>query len=93
MPATEYANYEKSVSAFFESEGINCLTTAGEPDEFSWNPCDCCGSVLGGERYTASGYNPTTREVQSDYVICVDCAYYSEYGQLDDTTMMDVMED
>jgi len=24
-----------------------------ETEEFSWNPCDCCGSKLGGERHAA----------------------------------------
>ena len=56
---------------------------------FSWQPCDCCGSHLGGDREFATGYNPTTTEVQ-EYSICSDCAYYAEYGRLDDTTMMEV---
>jgi len=58
---------------------------------FSWKPCDCCNSHLGGDRYHATGYNPSTDEIQ-EYEVCPDCLYYAEYGQLDDTTMMD-MED
>jgi hypothetical protein len=56
---------------------------------FSWRPCDCCHRPLGGNREFATGYNPTTKEVQ-EYEVCTDCAYYAEYGQLDDTTMMEI---
>ncbi len=53
---------------------------------FSWSPCDCCGSSLGGDREHATGWNPTEESVQ-EYTICVDCVYYAEYGRLDDMTM------
>ncbi len=56
---------------------------------FSWRWCDCCGTTLGGDREHATGYNPTSKEIQ-EYTICADCAYYSEYGRLDDTTMLEV---
>jgi hypothetical protein len=56
---------------------------------FSWRPCECCGSHLGGNREHAAGFNPTTGAVQ-EYVICEDCVYYAEYGRLDDTTMLEV---
>lgn len=56
---------------------------------FSWRPCECCQRPLGGNREFATGYNASTREVQ-EYAICTDCAYYAEYGRLDDTTMLEV---
>ena len=59
---------------------------------FSWSSCDCCGTTLGGDREYASGYNPATKGIQ-EYSICSDCVYYAEYGQLDDMTMMDMVED
>jgi hypothetical protein len=62
-----------------------CLDEAS----FSWGRCDCCGTTLGGDRLHATGYNPTTREIY-EYSICTDCDYYSAYGHLDDTTMMEV---
>ena len=62
-----------------------------EEPSFSMQSCDCCGTHLGGDRYKATGYNPQLKEVFV-YEICGDCLYYSEYGQLDDMTMMD-MED
>jgi hypothetical protein len=56
---------------------------------FSRSPCDCCGTSLGGDREHATGWNPTTKEIQ-EYTICTDCVYYAEYGRLDDTTMLEV---
>jgi len=64
---------------------------ANEP-YFSWSPCDCCGTTLGGHREDCIAYNPNTKEIQGDYRICEDCIYYNEYGQLDDMTMLE-MED
>lgn len=104
MNRAEYTAYEKSVADFFEREGINCLSQQPinpdkGPDEdweydpdlhFSWSPCHCCGSQLGGDRQTMCGYNPTTKEIQSDYSVCVDCVYYVEYGRLYDTTMLEI---
>lgn len=87
MTRNQYRRYEANVREFFEREGIENLS--GEPDQegfFSWSPCDCCGSDLGGNREHATGYNRTTNQVQ-EYVVCVDCIYYAEYGRLDDTTM------
>ena len=104
MTKEEYAEYELAVADFFEREGINCLSSQPtNPDKrddeeweynpdpyFSWQPCDCCGRPLGGNREDMCGYNPTTKEVQRDYSICVDCVYYVEYGCLDDTTMDEI---
>lgn len=86
--AHDYAEYQARFSDFMESEGIQNLSS-GEELGFSWRPCEVCHRSLGGERYQASGYNPTTREVQ-EYQICSDCMYYAEYGQLDDMTMMKI---
>ena len=91
MTKDEYANYEQNVAAFFTNEGINGLTTDDEESYFSWAPCECCGSTLGGDRYRASGFNPKDREVYK-YEICTDCMYYAEYGQLDDMTMLGLEE-
>lgn len=98
MNKKEYAEYEAAVADFFEREGINCLSADMDKYEegcvephFSNSPCDCCGG-LPGMRTDCSGYNPETEEVQDGYSICADCDYYAEYGQLDDTTMLDVEE-
>lgn len=69
-------------------DGGFCLECGGDRecfDEpfFSWRPCNCCGTTLGGDRQYATSYKDGVR----DYIICSDCAYYAEYGQLDDTTM------
>lgn len=105
MDKKEYNEYEKSVSKFFEREGLNNLTVEiGEDCDhkciicgelvgcdpwFSWRACECCGSILGGDRYHATGYNPKTKEAYC-YEVCVDCIYYVEYGQLDDMQMLEI---
>ena len=87
----DYIEYKGRVNKFFKREGINNLSQQDMESEsyFSHNYCDCCSRHLGGDRIDCSGYNSTTKEVQSDYSICVDCYYYAEYGQLDDMTMLD----
>ena len=54
---------------------------------FSWVACDCCGDSTGGNREFATGYNPVENKVRS-YNLCEDCVYYSEYGRLDDKSMI-----
>ncbi len=94
----DYKEYEQRVAEFFQREGINNLSAMSDAegntiqDEFSWRPCDCCRRQLGGTRIQASGYNPTTGEIQ-EYKICTDCEYYAAYGQLDDMTMMDMKDE
>ena len=91
MNKQEYAEYEEAVSDFFEREGIQNLSAKSDDNGtiepyFSWSSCDCCNTGLGGNRYDADAYNPTTKEIQ-EYRICEDCMYYAEYGRLDDQTM------
>jgi len=90
MNRAQYEQYEKDVAAFMETEGINCLTTGPEESEsfFSWRECECCGDTKGGDREKASGFNPTTKEVQEYDEVCRDCLYYAAYGELGDDTMM-----
>ncbi len=101
MNRQEYKEYEQDVADFFKREGITNLT--GTYDEetgegsmepfFSWYPCQCCGSTLGGDREECSGWNPTTKEVHGPFTVCMDCVYYAEYGTLDDQTMIEVEEE
>lgn len=89
MTHQSYAEYEAAFKRFFENEGIVNLSSASEEPYFSWTVCDCCQRPMGGNCYDATGYNPTTKEVQ-EYSVCEDCVYYAEYGQLDNKTMMAV---
>jgi hypothetical protein len=64
---------------------------------FSHHSCECCGSNLGGNRYIASGYCPKPNGSISgeggecfEFEICEDCLYYTTYGRLDDTTMLEM---
>lgn len=93
MKKEDYEKYKKNVAAFFEREGINNLSIKENCEDsfFTWQHCECCNG-LPGSRYDSSGYNPTTKEVY-DYQVCPDCIYYAEYGQLDDSTMLEIEED
>jgi hypothetical protein len=62
---------------------------SGEP-WFSWHPCECCQSALGGNREYLYARNAANEIVQ--FEICEDCVYYINYGRLDDSTMMRVAE-
>jgi len=93
MTKEEYKGYQERVSKFFEREGINNLSLAGGVEEsfFSSRSCDCCGSLLGGDRWPVSGWNAHSKEIYC-YDICPDCRYYAEYGQLDDMQMLEMEE-
>jgi len=69
-----------------EFEGYcSCGAVAIDESFFSWQPCECCGTTLGGSREHATALNLVGKICE--YTICTDCAYYAEYGELDDTTM------
>lgn len=114
--AADYETYTAAVDSFFQSEGIENLTTGhikcpecdcdfvdekcpecesgreclDEP-YFSWRPCECCDRTLGGDREHATGYNRKEHAIL-EYEICTDCAYFAEYGELDDMTMLKIEE-
>lgn len=91
MTKREYAAYERDVAAFFQAEGITNLSPVQDEPFFSTYMCECCLRPLAGDRYKASGFNPTTEEITT-YEVCTDCIYYVSYGQLDDETMLDMEE-
>lgn len=100
MTLAEYRAYQKTAAAFLSAEGIDSFTCDSHEDvsqddhvdAFSWRPCDCCDSQLGGERHRVTAYHPATKGVLT-YQVCPDCVYYIEYGRLDDMTMMDMDAD
>lgn len=72
---------------------LKCSETSESQNEpwFSWTPCDCCGDPQGGNRHHASGWNTEKRDRNTQwFVICETCAYYVEYGCLDDLAMEEV---
>jgi len=96
MTKQDYADYERAVASFHEANKIKpgCCSPHYDNDGdardafFSWRPCECCGSHLGGDRETYS-FAPEQGE-PFDADICVDCVYYLAYGVLDDMTMLDI---
>jgi hypothetical protein len=55
----------------------------GEEDYFSWAPCQCCGSTLGGNRYLLN-LIPNSGPINDDTIIplnvCVDCLDFHANG-------------
>lgn len=97
----KYAAYERSVAEFIEREEITALSTGtwdinegDQPDDyegepwFSWRPCQCCGSDLGGDREYLYGVDKNNDVLQ--FEICLDCVYYTNYGRLDDMSLMEI---
>jgi hypothetical protein len=84
----EYRDYVEKVNDFY-STGLESLCSLDLEPYFSWSSCECCNSNLGGDRYDCQSFNRQTKNVY-DFSVCLDCYYYAEYGQLDDTTMLEV---
>ena len=56
------------------------LSGTGETDEFSWKPCPCCVSKLGGGRHEITGRLKTGE--MDIALVCEDCAIYIINGEL-----------
>ena len=57
-----------------------------DTDEFSWSPCDLCGSTLGGSRHNAT-LLPLENRTGTDCIpiqICSDCLFYVCYDDVPD---------
>ena len=89
MNKQEYEEYQERVADFMLKENLEVLDCGSEEASFSWQPCECCGSTLGGDRHDVAGRNTDNNEVYH-YDVCMDCYYYAEYGRLDDTTMVEI---
>ena len=58
-------------------EGIYNLSPNATGSYFSWSPCECCGSILGGDRFDFTGRvgkKHTDQTIQLS--CCVDCFEY-----------------
>jgi hypothetical protein len=91
----QYLLWEKRVFEFLEEENTNCLAAAGLDADlgFSWHPCECCGSPLGGDRFEMLGFNPDTHEETGPYEVCFSCYIWAAYGEIGDGAMMDISDD
>lgn len=91
MNRSEYNLFQERFSEFCENNGNRSgfsLAIDSDP-HFSWKPCECCGSSLGGNRYDVDYFSELTDSVESA-TICGNCLYYSCYGRLDDMTMQEI---
>lgn len=99
MKRSEYNEFEDTFAEFMRVEGLNCLGPVhdgfGYPveNEFSVSRCDCCGTTIGGKRTQADGYSTHNGGEIRHYEVCDNCLTYANEGQLDDMTMMDMVED
>lgn len=87
FPVTKqaYAHYQQSVKDFFETNEVENMTTESEP-YCSSHGCDVCGDSLQQMLYDAHAFHPKTNDIL-DFQVCEDCAYYIEYGRLNDEIM------
>lgn len=53
---------------------------SGDEGEFSWRPCEICGSPLAGNRYPAHGLDANNDLVH--LTCCCDCLFYFANGDL-----------
>jgi hypothetical protein len=89
MNAKQYADYRADVAQFLARNNVKpgCFAPKHQEPEpsFSWQPCGCCGSPLGGNRedYAFACKDGTIFEAS----ICSDCVYSLTYDRLDDATM------
>lgn len=51
--------------------------------DFTWSPCECCGSSLGGTRYWAHGFVTLDngKEVLCHFELCYDCFAYFAWDE------------
>ena len=93
MEKQEYKEYCKTVHKFFKDNNCHHLSIIEDKEAyFSWASCDCCNTKLGGDRYDCNSFDYSTREITGPFSICTDCFYFAEFGELDDTTMMEMQE-
>lgn len=79
-------NFEKRIESnleevkFFATGQLPwCRKCPDSSGLFSWDPCNSCGSNLGGDRYSAHG---TIEGEVMHFSICTDCLFYHLYGEL-----------
>lgn len=56
---------------------------SSQKTEFTWSPCECCGSGLGGSRYWAHGfitYDDGTEQLVH-FELCYDCFAFLAWGE------------
>lgn len=93
MNKEQYSHYKLAVASFLRrnhvKDGCQGPKNFQQEPYFSWRPCECCGSPLGGNREDylfATIESPDAFEAS----ICADCVHYLAYGALDDTTMLEI---
>lgn len=79
----------------WDADGLcqGCEASLGEQDQpwTSDEPCDCCGTLVSGDRHHTSGYNHASpARTRGWFAICDNCVTYIAEGCLDDQNMAEV---
>lgn len=94
MNTTDYKAYQSKVARFLSINSVKpgCHSPLEDEAEpyFSWRPCECCSSGLGGDRENYQFATESGELFEAE--ICSDCVYYLAYGRLDDMTMLGMEE-
>jgi hypothetical protein len=64
-------SHVETVREYFD--GLIYLCPADDDGYFSWSPCECCQSPLGGTRYTHHFKAQLTDRETIDANVCTDC--------------------
>lgn len=77
------------MAEFHERNGTDRISTKPHPDReftpepyFSWQPCEVCGTHLGGDREDYVAFKMGSSEPMYDVSVCTDCIHFQEYGCL-----------
>ena len=101
MTQAEYDDYKGQVARYLHGlEAIStgpchgckeCAADDAEDPWFSKHPCEICNGMAG-NRQSWHARNPEDNNAIVHGTCCEDCAYFLEYGILDDTTMIGLKE-
>lgn len=80
----EAMEFEVSHTKTKEGEFVSGDSDKGE--EFSWQSCELCNSSLGGSRHQVNLIHRNNGKFDgyTEYMVCVDCMFVIEYGELPD---------
>lgn len=99
MTRTEYAEFQARHLGFKNSYKVQQMSGSGET-VYEFRTCPCCLGAAdrfelttGVKLYRGDGARRKRPDVVAMGLVCEECLYYEQYGQLDDMTMLDIAED
>ena len=71
-------------------KGLLSVSVDNTEPSFSWSPCECCDSSLGGNRYDAKALDDGGELYELS--ICEDCVFYITYDEIPANLQDDIKE-